>query len=117
MPIKLEPAEPDSDYPGEDIAPIGAVAWGELLWKLYYWNADLLYDRGANSYTFRYDNFGHLLPAETCRGVADSIRTHLDEFTDPEERERWRAQIPYWQHCGGFFQRGKRQPLTPPPLD
>ena len=22
--------------------------------------------------------------------------------------QRWAAQIPYWERCGGFFQRGKR---------
>jgi hypothetical protein len=40
--------------------------------------------------------------------AADTIEAHLDELP-PDEREWWAAQIPYWRHCGEFFQRG-RQP-------
>lgn len=100
MPIRLEPADPDADYPGEDIAPMNAIAWGKLLWPLYRWGADLT--------GFRYDNHGYLIPGNICRRAADTIEAHLDELP-PDEREWWAAQIPYWRHCGGFFQRGKRE--------
>lgn len=62
MPIRLEPAEPDQDYPEDAFASLGARAWGNLLWQLFYWDAGLLYDREANAHTFRYDNYGYLIP-------------------------------------------------------
>lgn len=99
MGMDLMPVNPSNDAPRNDYG----VTWGRYNWAGWRYIVDKCNEWGVDTSKFQGANDGALIPAATCRQVADAIEAHLHEL--PIEEQQWlKPHIALWRTCGGYRQ-------------